>query len=174
VFWSESSLMNIMVPQQNDSSRSSSPTSSGIPMFGSQLINKNSSTPYTDATQVSCNRLDIPQNELWCDNRSDLFKPKNKKGIMWVLEFCVSTCMCCYNWIFYAVFRSWAEKIVILLWGCKGNIRVIARNVDRCERNDFIAICVLTWGDAMNFGVWRNYLSGYLVKTFSVGCYIVK
>jgi len=53
-----------MVPQQNDSSRSSSPTSSGIPMFGSQLINKNSSTPYTDATQVSSNRLDIARNEL--------------------------------------------------------------------------------------------------------------
>ena len=42
-----------MVPQQSDASRSSTPTSSGIPMFGSQLINKNSSTPYTDATQVS-------------------------------------------------------------------------------------------------------------------------
>ncbi|XP_021932033.1 transcription factor sox-2-like isoform X1 [Zootermopsis nevadensis] len=44
-----------MVPQQNDTSRSSSPTSSGIPMFGSQLINKNSSTPYTDATQTKKN-----------------------------------------------------------------------------------------------------------------------
>ncbi|XP_067001768.1 transcription factor Sox-11 [Anabrus simplex] len=44
-----------MVPQQNDSSRSNSPTSSGIPLFGSQLINKNSSTPYTDATQTKKN-----------------------------------------------------------------------------------------------------------------------
>lgn len=44
-----------MVPQQNDSSRSNSPTSSGIPMFGSQLVNKNSSTPYTDATQTKKN-----------------------------------------------------------------------------------------------------------------------
>nr|CAD7428603.1 unnamed protein product [Timema monikensis] len=40
-----------MVPQQSDSGRSSSPN--GImPTFGSQLVNKNSSTPYTDATQA--------------------------------------------------------------------------------------------------------------------------
>lgn len=43
----------IMVPQQSlDASRSDSPTSSGLPMFGSQLIDKNSATPYSDATQV--------------------------------------------------------------------------------------------------------------------------
>lgn len=41
-----------MVPQQGDLSRSDSPSSSGIPMFGSQLVDKNSSTPYSDATQV--------------------------------------------------------------------------------------------------------------------------
>lgn len=39
-----------MVPQQQDS-----PSSSGIPMFGSLLVDKNSTTPYSDATQV-CNR----------------------------------------------------------------------------------------------------------------------
>lgn len=45
-----------MVPQQqSDATRSNSPTSSGLPMFGSQLINKNSSTPYTDATQTKKN-----------------------------------------------------------------------------------------------------------------------
>lgn len=44
-----------MVPQQNDTGRSSSPTSSGLPTFGSQLVNKNSSTPYTDATQTKKN-----------------------------------------------------------------------------------------------------------------------
>lgn len=38
-----------MVPQQQDS-----PSSSGIPMFGSLLVDKNSATPYSDATQV-CN-----------------------------------------------------------------------------------------------------------------------
>lgn len=37
-----------MVPQQQDS-----PSSSGIPLFGSQLVDKNSVTPYSDATQVS-------------------------------------------------------------------------------------------------------------------------
>lgn len=63
-------LTNNMVPQQNDSSRSSSPTSSGIPMFGSQLINKNSSTPYTDATQVSYPRHPKKQN-VGCSVPSD-------------------------------------------------------------------------------------------------------
>lgn len=42
-----------MVPQQGlDGGRSDSPTSSGQPMFGSQLVDKNSLTPYSDATQV--------------------------------------------------------------------------------------------------------------------------
>lgn len=41
-----------MVPQQNETTRSDSPTSSGMPLFGSQLIDKNSATPYSDATQV--------------------------------------------------------------------------------------------------------------------------
>lgn len=42
-----------MVPQQNmDGSRSETPTNSGLPLFGSQLVDKNSSTPYSDATQV--------------------------------------------------------------------------------------------------------------------------
>lgn len=36
-----------MVPQQQDS-----PSSSGMPLFGSLLVDKNSSTPYSDATQV--------------------------------------------------------------------------------------------------------------------------
>lgn len=43
-----------MVPQQNmDASRSDTPTG-GVsqPLFGSQLVDKNSSTPYSDATQV--------------------------------------------------------------------------------------------------------------------------
>ncbi|XP_043486766.1 transcription factor SOX-4-like isoform X2 [Polistes fuscatus] len=39
-----------MVPQQQDS-----PSSSGIPMFGSLLVDKNSSTPYSDATQTKKN-----------------------------------------------------------------------------------------------------------------------
>ncbi|XP_033334006.2 uncharacterized protein LOC117224902 [Megalopta genalis] len=39
-----------MVPQQQDS-----PTSSGIPMFGSLLVDKNSATPYSDATQTKKN-----------------------------------------------------------------------------------------------------------------------
>lgn len=42
-----------MVPQQVSDVRSMSPTSNGVPLFGSQLVDKNSSTPYTDATQVS-------------------------------------------------------------------------------------------------------------------------
>lgn len=46
-----------MVPQQGDTSRSDSPTSSGLPMFGSQLVDKNSSTPYSDATQVRNSQL---------------------------------------------------------------------------------------------------------------------
>lgn len=42
-----------MVPQQGlDDGRSESPTSSGSPVFGSQLVDKNSATPYSDATQV--------------------------------------------------------------------------------------------------------------------------
>lgn len=46
-----------MVPQQNmeSSIRSESPTSSGVPVFGSQMIDKNSSTPYSDATQTKKN-----------------------------------------------------------------------------------------------------------------------
>ncbi|XP_020709655.2 transcription factor sem-2 [Athalia rosae] len=39
-----------MVPQQQDS-----PSSSGIPLFGSQLVDKNSPTPYSDATQTKKN-----------------------------------------------------------------------------------------------------------------------
>ncbi|KOC63333.1 Putative transcription factor SOX-14 [Habropoda laboriosa] len=39
-----------MVPQQQDS-----PSSSGIPMFGSLLVDKNSLTPYSDATQTKKN-----------------------------------------------------------------------------------------------------------------------
>ncbi|XP_063225954.1 putative transcription factor SOX-14 [Bacillus rossius redtenbacheri] len=46
-----------MVPQQlSDNGRSNSPSGSGVmPLFGSQLVNKNSSTPYTDATQTKKN-----------------------------------------------------------------------------------------------------------------------
>ncbi|XP_021190404.2 transcription factor Sox-12 isoform X1 [Helicoverpa armigera] len=44
-----------MVPQQVSDVRSLSPTSSGVPVFGSQLVDKNSSTPYTDATQTKKN-----------------------------------------------------------------------------------------------------------------------
>lgn len=44
---------NIMVPQQMEGSRSESPNvNGGLPLFGSQLVDKNSSTPYSDATQV--------------------------------------------------------------------------------------------------------------------------
>lgn len=39
-----------MVPQQQDS-----PSSSGMPLFGSLLVDKNSSTPYSDATQTKKN-----------------------------------------------------------------------------------------------------------------------
>ncbi|CAH2042740.1 unnamed protein product, partial [Iphiclides podalirius] len=42
-----------MVPQQISEVRSLTPTSSGVPVFGSQLVDKNSSTPYTDATQAA-------------------------------------------------------------------------------------------------------------------------
>lgn len=49
-----------MVPQQVSDARSMTPTSSsGAPLFGSQLVDKNSSTPYTDATQVSTSDLEI-------------------------------------------------------------------------------------------------------------------
>lgn len=44
-----------MVPQQVSDVRSMTPTSSGLPVFGSQLVDKNSSTPYTDATQTKKN-----------------------------------------------------------------------------------------------------------------------
>lgn len=44
-----------MVPQQMDGSRSESPSSSGMPLFGSQLVDKNSATPYSDATQTKKN-----------------------------------------------------------------------------------------------------------------------
>ncbi|XP_045527328.1 transcription factor Sox-12-like isoform X1 [Pieris brassicae] len=46
-----------MVPQQIIISdvRSISPTPTGVPIFGSQLVDKNSSTPYTDATQTKKN-----------------------------------------------------------------------------------------------------------------------
>ncbi|CAH1365007.1 hypothetical protein MTP99_001326 [Tenebrio molitor] len=45
-----------MVPQQNmDSSRSETPISSVVPKFGSQLVDKNSATPYSDATQTKKN-----------------------------------------------------------------------------------------------------------------------
>ncbi|KAK7789183.1 hypothetical protein R5R35_000782 [Gryllus longicercus] len=44
-----------MVPQQSDAGRSGSPAATGLPMFGSQLISKNSTTPYTDATQTKKN-----------------------------------------------------------------------------------------------------------------------
>lgn len=43
------------MPQQNLDDRSDSPTSSGLPVFGSLLIDKNSATPYSDATQTKKN-----------------------------------------------------------------------------------------------------------------------
>lgn len=44
-----------MVPQQVSDVRSQTPTVHGVPVFGSQLVDKNSSTPYTDATQTKKN-----------------------------------------------------------------------------------------------------------------------
>ncbi|XP_066263045.1 transcription factor Sox-11-B-like [Euwallacea similis] len=45
-----------MVPQQMEGSRSESPSvNGGLPVFGSQLVDKNSSTPYSDATQTKKN-----------------------------------------------------------------------------------------------------------------------
>lgn len=44
-----------MVPQQSESGRSNSPasgTNNVQVQFGSQLVDKHSATPYTDATQV--------------------------------------------------------------------------------------------------------------------------
>lgn len=53
---------DIMVPQQNmDGSRSETPTN-GMPRFGSQLVDKNSSTPYSDATQVGSKTLSVCPN----------------------------------------------------------------------------------------------------------------
>ncbi|XP_028137479.1 putative transcription factor SOX-14 [Diabrotica virgifera virgifera] len=44
-----------MLPQTMDASRSETPSLSGQPIFGSQLVDKNSSTPYSDATQTKKN-----------------------------------------------------------------------------------------------------------------------
>ncbi|KAF5275259.1 hypothetical protein FQA39_LY06919 [Lamprigera yunnana] len=44
-----------MVPQQSLDEGSDSQTTSGLPVFGSQLIDKNSATPYSDATQTKKN-----------------------------------------------------------------------------------------------------------------------
>lgn len=41
-----------MLPQNMDSTRSETPSLLGQQMFGSQLVDKNSATPYSDATQV--------------------------------------------------------------------------------------------------------------------------
>jgi hypothetical protein len=53
-------------------------------MFGSQLINKNSSTPYTDATQVSPDPPAIRRNEVkrWNVLYDDVFfiVTENGKG----------------------------------------------------------------------------------------------
>lgn len=62
-----------MVPQQNiDGSRSETPTNSGLhPLFGSQLVDKNSSTPYSDATQVGrwfLVWMSIGYSENWITN----------------------------------------------------------------------------------------------------------
>lgn len=38
-----------------DGSRSETPSSSGMPLFGSQLVDENSATPYSDATQTKKN-----------------------------------------------------------------------------------------------------------------------
>lgn len=48
------------------------PTTSGLPVFGSQLVDKNSSTPYSDATQVGWWLLLLLMNKddlLWGFNR---------------------------------------------------------------------------------------------------------
>lgn len=42
-----------MVPQQYANLPVGSASMSAMPTFGSQLVDKNSSTPYTDATKVS-------------------------------------------------------------------------------------------------------------------------
>lgn len=73
---------DIMVPQQNmDGSRSETPTN-GMPRFGSQLIDKNSSTPYSDATQVgsmtfslnpNCNVITV--NDEFSSKLSRVFRP---------------------------------------------------------------------------------------------------
>lgn len=66
-----------MVPQQVSDVRSLSPSgsSNGLPVFGSQLVDKNSSTPYTDATQVS-KKLQISTHHK--KHKNEEIKPTEK------------------------------------------------------------------------------------------------
>lgn len=64
-----------MVPQQSESGRSNSPASgaNNSPVqFGSQLVDKHSATPYTDATQVRIKKKKKIPNSL-CPKRSKKF-----------------------------------------------------------------------------------------------------
>ena len=67
-----------MVPQQQDS-----PTSSGIPLLGSLLVDKNSTTPYSDATQVNFSECQV---WLLCVDRHYFFGDKWKMQFIYALQ----------------------------------------------------------------------------------------
>ena len=80
-----SSIANMVPQQTSNGSRADSPTNTnGQPTFGSQLVDRKSSTPYSDATQVGI---------FWIDLAMVLFlSPSSPVNVLCVTQ-CAATCL---------------------------------------------------------------------------------
>lgn len=95
-----------MVPQHiGEAGRSNSPSSSGLPLFGSQLVDRNSSTPYSDATQVRTGLGLLIATSSHLDTASSSSAPGG------VISACESVTRGCRSWWLWP---AWALPRTVL------------------------------------------------------------